>query len=63
MAVVYGLRRTWDFRTKLHLLGDHSDAVLETIDDDYLSETEEGNNSVPGVGLLFDTAVWVHSAS
>jgi hypothetical protein len=49
MAVEYGLRRTGDFRTNLHLLGDHTGNSLETID--YTSETENSNGSESDISL------------
>ena len=51
MAVEYGLNRLGDFRTKLHLLGDHSDDALETTEDGYASEAEDGNEIESDVNL------------
>ena len=41
MAVEYGLRRLEDFKTSLHLLGDHSDDVLEQTADGFESDPDE----------------------
>ncbi|KAG0645928.1 hypothetical protein D0Z07_7844 [Hyphodiscus hymeniophilus] len=43
MAVSYGLRCPGDFTTTLHLLGDHSDDVLETAGDSDVSDTEDAS--------------------
>jgi hypothetical protein len=51
MAVEYGLHRPGDFKTKIHLLGDHTDDVLENIGDGHSSEKEDGNDSEFDAGL------------